>query len=100
MTDAPRDFTPCDQDLNGTESALFAVYTRTGQIRLCAHHFQRNRPAFPPDYIAVPIRPDHVHLPELGTRGGGRATRSREGSLTGAQSRLSGDITYTMRDHW
>jgi hypothetical protein len=85
MIDAPGDSTPCDQDLNGTESALFAVYTRTGQIRLCAHHFQRNRSAFPPDYIAVPIRPDHVHLPELGAT---------------AQIGLSGDVTYTMRDYW
>jgi hypothetical protein len=100
MTDPARDFAPCDHDRNGTECAAVAVYTRTGQIQLCSHHFQRSRSAFPPDYIAVPMRPNQANLPELAVSGRDRSSRGEDSSLTGHHVRLSGDITYTMRDHW
>jgi hypothetical protein len=100
MTDAPGEFAPCDHDRNGTECAAVAVYTRTGQIQLCGHHFRQNRSAFPPDYVAVPMRPDRANLPQLAVSGRDRSSKGQDSSLTGHHVRLSRDITYTMRDHW
>jgi hypothetical protein len=91
--DAPRDFGPCDQDRNGTESAAVVIYTRSGQIQLCAHHFERSKATFPPDYIAVPMQPDHAVLREL-------AVPDQQSSRTRMRTRPAGEVTYTMRDHW
>jgi hypothetical protein len=93
MKHSPSNFAPCDQDRNGTECAAVAIYTRSGQIQLCRHHFELSKSSFPPDYIAVPMEPDRVSLPEL-------AAFAQQSMRKAMRSRQAGQITYTMRDHW
>ena len=56
----------CDADASGAERAMVAVYTPSGPIELCNHHWRKHCVEFAElGYVSVMLETADAHLPPI-----------------------------------